>query len=60
MLASVNRAQLIVTLAKLARRKFQKEMLSAVLDKDMGELMDYRKLMKNPKYLPLYRDSYAK
>ena len=22
--------------------------------------MEYRKLMKNPKYLPLYRNSYAK
>ena len=35
-------------------------MLSAVLDKEMGELMEYRKLMKNPKYRRLYRDSYAK
>ena len=35
-------------------------MLIAVLDKETGELMEYRKLMKNPKYRPLYRDSYAK
>ena len=35
-------------------------MLSALLDKEMGELMEYRKLMKNPKYRRLYRDSYAK
>ena len=60
MLASVNRAQLTVTPAQLARRKFLKEMLSAVLDEDTGELVEYRKLMKNPKYRPLYRDSYAK
>ena len=34
--------------------------INAVLDKDTGELMEYRRLMKNPKYRPLYRNSYAK
>ena len=34
-------------------------MLSAVLDEDTGELMDFRKMMMNPKYYPLYRNSYA-
>ena len=60
MLAYVNREKLTVTPAQLARRKFPKEMLSAVLDEDTGELMEYRKLMKNPKYRPLYQNSYAK
>ena len=35
-------------------------MLSSVIDEDMGELMEYINLMKNPKYRPLYRTSYAK
>ena len=35
-------------------------MLSYVLDKDTGKLMEYQSLMKNPKYRPLYRNSYAK
>ena len=60
MLDYVNRAQLKVTPAQLARRKFPKEMLSAVLDDDTGELMEHRNIMKNTKYGPLYRDSYAK
>ena len=60
MLASVNRAHLTVTPAQLERWKFPKEMLSVVLDEYTGELMNYRKLMKNPKYRPLYRNSYAK
>ena len=34
--------------------------INAVLDKDTGKLMEYRQLMKNPKYRPLYRNSYAK
>ena len=36
------------------------ELINAVLDKDTGELMEYRRLMKNPRYRTLYRDSYAK
>ena len=35
-------------------------MLSAVLNKDTGKLMEYRKLMKKPKHRHLYRNSYAK
>ena len=35
-------------------------MLNAVLDNDNGELMEYRHLMKNPKYRILYGNSYAK
>ena len=60
MLAHVNREQLTVTPAQFARRKFPKDMLSSVLDKDTGEFMEYRKLMRNPKYRPLYRNSYVK
>ena len=35
-------------------------MLSNVLDEETGELMEYRKLRKNPNYRLLYRNSYAK
>ena len=35
-------------------------MINAVLDEDTGELMEYRHLMKNPKYCQLYGKSYAK
>ena len=56
----MNRAQLTVTPEQLARYKSPKEILSAVLGKDTGEIMEPRKIMKNPKYLPLYRDYYAK
>ena len=59
-LAYVNRSQLTVTPANLEERKFPKEILSAVLDEDTGELTEYRKLMKNTKYHPLYQNSNAK
>ena len=36
------------------------EMINAVLDKDTGELMEYRHLMKSPKYRQLYGKSYTK
>ena len=35
-------------------------MINAILYEDTGELMEYCRLMKNPKYRPLYRDSYDK
>ena len=60
MLAFVHVAQLKVTQANLAQRKFPKEIISAVLDKDTGLLMEYQNLMKNPKYRPLYHNPYAK
>ena len=35
-------------------------MISAVLDEDTGELMEYRDLMKKPKYRKLYAKLYTK
>ena len=35
-------------------------MISSVLDEDIGKIMEYRNLTKNPKYRLLYRKSYAK
>ena len=60
MLAYVNRAQLIVTPAQLVWRKFLKKMISYVLDEDIREIMDDIKLIKNPKYLPLYQNYHSK
>ena len=55
MMASVHVAQMKFTPEKLAKRTFTKEMTIDVLDEDTGKLMEYRRLMKNPKYRPLYR-----
>ena len=45
---------------RLAQRRFPLKTLSAVLDKETGELMEYWRLIKNPKDRNLYRNSYAK
>ena len=45
---------------QLSQRKFPTEFLNAVLNKDTGELMEMRHLMKNPKYSELWRKSYTK
>ena len=60
MLESVHVAHLHVTPEKLAQQNFMREMISAVLDEDTGELMEYRRLTKNPRYRPLYRNYYDK
>ena len=60
MLASMNRAKLTVTPEQLARWKYPKEIFSAVLDKDTGKFMKYQRLINNPKYCPLYRNTYDK
>ena len=60
MLARVNISQLTLAPKALYRRSFPITLINAVLDEDTGELMEYCRLMKNPKYRPLYRDSYTK
>ena len=42
----------------LARRQYPKEVLSAFLNEDTGELMGYRHLIGNPNYRPLWSKSY--
>ena len=44
----------------LASRRFPSDMLNVILDNDTNELMEYRHLMKKPKYCNLYGNSYAK
>ena len=45
---------------QLSQRKFPTEFLNAVLNKDTGELMEMRHLMKNSKYSELWRKFYTK
>ena len=60
MLACVDISQLTLTPRAISRRRFPIAMINTVLDEDTSELMEYIRLMKNTKYSPLYRDSYAK
>ena len=43
-----------------SRHKFPIEVINAVLDEDTCKFMEYRVLMKNPKYRNLYHQSYTK
>jgi len=59
MLTALDVGQLNVTPRNLSHRKFPMEMLNAVLDEDTGELLEYRHLMRNPKYRELWGKSYG-
>eukprot|EP00804_Cyclotella_cryptica_P006226 CCRYP_020767-RA/>CCRYP_020767-RA protein AED:0.16 eAED:0.16 QI:0/0/0/1/1/1/2/0/846 len=43
-----------------ATRQFPREALSAILDTDTGELLEYRHLIKNPKYCTIWKNAYGK
>ena len=60
MLARAIAEKLKLSPRRLASRRFPAEMLNAVLDEETGELMEYRRVMKNPKYRELYAQSYSK
>ena len=45
---------------QLPSRGFHIEMINAVINEEGGELMEYRHIMKNPKYRQLYETSYSK
>ena len=45
---------------KLAVWKFLIETINAVLNEEIGELMEYQQVMKNPKYHRLYETAYSK
>ena len=47
-------------LKQLTSRRYPVEMINAVLNEETGELMEYRHIMKNPKYRQLYATSYSK
>ena len=58
MLTSANIGQLNVTPCALASRLITIEIINKVLDQNTGELMEYRHLMKNPKYQQLWGTLY--
>ena len=60
MFACTDRMQLNMSPRKLAGRKFPIEMINAVLNEGTGEIMEYRQVMKNPKYCRLYDKAYSK
>ena len=43
----------------LSPRRFPPEFLAAVLNEETGELMDYRRLIGNPKYRKVWQTSYG-
>ena len=45
---------------KASARKYPKEVLAAVLNEETGELMEYRHLIANPKYRPIWKPAYGK
>ena len=46
--------------SQAAKRQFPKEALAAVLDPHTGELMEYRHLIANPAYRPIWKPAYGK
>ena len=56
--ATINK--IILFPASLAGRRFPLEMINAVLNKEIGEIVEYRQMMKSPKYRNLYKKSYSK
>ena len=59
MMAYLNTAPQKLAPRWLAQWNFLFKIISAVLNEDTGELMEYIKLMWKPKYGKIYRNSYA-
>eukprot|EP00804_Cyclotella_cryptica_P002823 CCRYP_009357-RB/>CCRYP_009357-RB protein AED:0.24 eAED:0.24 QI:0/0/0/1/0/0/2/0/561 len=49
-----------LTPQQAAIRRFPRDTLSAILDTDTGELLEYRHLIKNPKYRTIWKNTYGK
>ena len=45
---------------QLASCRFLVEIINIVLNEETGKLMEYRHIMKNPRYRQLYATSYSK
>ncbi len=60
MLACAEISQHRLAPQELASQKIPIKMINTVLNEDTGELMEYRSLMKDPKYQNLYAQLYAK
>ena len=54
MIACVEISQLRLVPQTLVCQKFPIKLINAVLNEDTGELMEYRALVKDPKYQKLY------
>jgi hypothetical protein len=48
-----------LTAQRAASRLFPTDFLNAILNEDTGELMEYRHLIKNPKYSTVWRKAYG-
>ena len=57
--ASIDLNEVAMDARTLASRTFQRHMLNAVLDKDMGEIMEYIHLIGNPKYRDIWSYVYG-
>ena len=60
MLTCVTVTHMKLSPKQLASRRLPIEMINAVLNAENGKLMEYRHIMKNPKYHQLYTTSYIK
>ena len=60
MLRMINIQQPNFSPKRAASRKYPKEALAAVLNEETGELMEYRHLIANPKYRPIWKPAYGK
>jgi len=49
-----------LTAQRAASRLFPTDFLNAILNEDTGELMEYRHLIKDPKYSTIWRKAYGK
>ena len=59
MLSCFNIRQQSTSACTLMYRRFPKEVLAEVLNKETGELMEYRHLIGNSKYRKLWQNSYG-
>ena len=59
MLSCCETCQTSFSARALTTRRFPKEVLAAVLNKETGELMEYRHLVGNPKYRKTWQKSYG-
>jgi hypothetical protein len=48
------------TVQHAASRKFPTKILRAILNEDTGKLVEYRHLIKNPKYCTIWKKAYGK
>eukprot|EP00804_Cyclotella_cryptica_P000450 CCRYP_019933-RA/>CCRYP_019933-RA protein AED:0.03 eAED:0.04 QI:0/0/0/1/0.4/0.16/6/0/1642 len=56
----LHNTQTPLTPRNAATRQFPRDALSAILDTDTGELLEYRHLIKNPKYCTIWKNAYGK